>query len=73
MTLDCYILMLLQSNTKVPNRNLCVLTNELTKHKATHLADLILKAELLALPWQQTAGSSWLLQPDPSRLTAARL
>jgi len=40
--------MLLQSNTKVPNRNLCVLTNELTKHKATHLADLILEAELLA-------------------------
>ncbi len=40
--------MLLQSNSKVLNRKSHEPINKLIKHKATHLADLILEAELLA-------------------------
>ncbi len=47
MTTNSHMLMLLQSNAKVPKRKVHVPVNKVIKHKATHLADLILEAELL--------------------------
>ena len=47
MTVNSYMLMLLQSNSQVPNRNSRVCNKKTTRHKATHLADLILETDLL--------------------------